>query len=262
MAILIIEQQGASQAAALIGRVLIGRWPENNVVINDKAVSRIHAWIGIQDGQFYIADTGSRTGTIVNGEPLRERRVLCDGDEIRIGPALLHYQMRDLLPPDTGQIDLTPRSAEELSGAHGVFMDCVCGAPLWLPREFAGIGQCRYCGHTITRGPQPNAAVAPPPPTPATRNAEDDDFNAVVDEAFTRPTPKPMPPAMHKPITPQPARRTQKSGCGICHSPITDSDDVTTCPSCGLMFHAECWTENHGCSSYGCAQVGVLEKHG
>lgn len=32
------------------------------------------------------------------------------------------------------------------------------------------------------------------------------------------------------------------------------------CPECGVTFHADCWTENRGCSSYGCSQVGVLDK--
>jgi hypothetical protein len=30
------------------------------------------------------------------------------------------------------------------------------------------------------------------------------------------------------------------------------------CPECGVAFHTGCWIENHGCSSYGCKQVGIL----
>ena len=96
--ILIIEQHGKRQAGTLKGRVLIGRWTDNTVVVDDRAVSRIHAWIGMQDGRYYIADAGSRSGTIVNGEALRERHVLVDGDQIRIGPAVLRYRI-DANPP-------------------------------------------------------------------------------------------------------------------------------------------------------------------
>jgi hypothetical protein len=50
--------------------------------------------------------------------------------------------------------------------------------------------------------------------------------------------------------------------CGICQWRIESSESHKTCPSCGLTFHAECWTENRGCSAYGCSHVGVMEtKH-
>jgi hypothetical protein len=29
-----------------------------------------------------------------------------------------------------------------------------------------------------------------------------------------------------------------------------------------LPFHAECWEQNHGCSAYGCPQVGALKPAG
>ena len=32
------------------------------------------------------------------------------------------------------------------------------------------------------------------------------------------------------------------------------------CPDCAVTFHAECWQENLGCSSYGCPQVHALEQ--
>lgn len=335
MAILIIEQQGKRQAGTLKGRVLIGRWPDNTIVIDDRAVSRIHAWIGLQDGRYYVADAGSRTGTFVNGEALRERHVLYDGDQIRVGPAVLRYRTDPAPPPDDQPIDLSPRPAAELSGALGMFMDCVCGAPLWLPHGFAGIGQCRFCGHTVTRAPaaaaravaaptEPPTLIAPSrvplapadigknvPPTPPrmsppmSPHASDDgdDFEAVMDDAFTHPATaqltRQIPPAAPSPLlaarvpaapraVPQMPKSTGKipivsgparpyippaapshkatatakveSGqkCGVCHAPITVFDDVASCPSCGLIFHAECWQENLGCSAYGCAQVGAL----
>jgi hypothetical protein len=47
--------------------------------------------------------------------------------------------------------------------------------------------------------------------------------------------------------------------CGACQSPISMLEPTTTCPDCGVAFHADCWAENRGCSSYGCKQVGVLD---
>ena len=143
-----------------MGRVLIGRWPDNSVVIDDNAVSRIHAWVGVQQGRYYIADAGSRTGTFVNGKPLTQRHVLHNGDQIGIGPAVLTFRTQGVDGSDLTEIDLSPRTPEELSGKQGVFMDCVCGAPLWLPSNFAGVGQCRYCGHAVTQGMPPASAPA------------------------------------------------------------------------------------------------------
>jgi hypothetical protein len=46
--------------------------------------------------------------------------------------------------------------------------------------------------------------------------------------------------------------------CAICQSSIYPAEQTTRCDKCGLVFHAECWTENFGCASYGCEQVNVL----
>jgi len=47
--------------------------------------------------------------------------------------------------------------------------------------------------------------------------------------------------------------------CGACQSAIEAGEEIQRCPDCGVSFHPECWAENRGCSSYGCAQVGALE---
>ncbi|MDB5333913.1 MAG: hypothetical protein JWP03_5064 [Phycisphaerales bacterium] len=151
MPILIIEQDGRRLAGILSGRVLIGRMAINTVVVDDRTVSRIHAWIGFQNGHYYVADSGSRTGTFINGKPVRNRHLLADGDEIYIGPVRLTYQAGDTVPPHTEEVDVSPRPAEELSVGKGLFMDCTCGAPLWMPRTFAGDSQCRYCGSRVDR---------------------------------------------------------------------------------------------------------------
>src|SRR5438874_13468857 len=46
--------------------------------------------------------------------------------------------------------------------------------------------------------------------------------------------------------------------CAICQSSIYTAEKTTTCPKCGLVFHAECWQENMGCAAYGCEQVNAL----
>jgi len=46
----------------------IGRRPEKDLVMSDPRVSRDHAEITFQDGDYYIVDQGSKHGTWVNGE--------------------------------------------------------------------------------------------------------------------------------------------------------------------------------------------------
>ena len=53
----------------------IGRQPESDLIIRDSRVSRTHARIVAENGEYVIEDCGSRHGTYVNGQPdLRARR--------------------------------------------------------------------------------------------------------------------------------------------------------------------------------------------
>lgn len=63
---------------------LIGRQPDNHLVIRDNRVSRTHGRIVIDHGEHVIEDTGSTHGIFVNGEKVR-RRVLRDNDRIEFG---------------------------------------------------------------------------------------------------------------------------------------------------------------------------------
>ena len=48
--------------------------------------------------------------------------------------------------------------------------------------------------------------------------------------------------------------------CSVCQTAIEDDDERTTCDACNLPFHEECWTENLGCSAYGCTNVDALKQ--
>jgi len=66
--------------------LLIGRGSDCDVILPERQVSRHHACIERTAGGSYVLyDLGSKNGTHVNGEEVRERpRVLEDGDEIQI----------------------------------------------------------------------------------------------------------------------------------------------------------------------------------
>jgi phosphoserine phosphatase RsbU/P len=66
------------------GRLVIGRHPACDIVIDASAVSRQHAAITTSEAESTIDDLRSRNGTAVNGETLRGPHRLEDGDEIRI----------------------------------------------------------------------------------------------------------------------------------------------------------------------------------
>ena len=94
----------------------IGRRAENDLQLNGKEVSREHAVLIRQDGQFILRDRDSRFGTFVNGERVTERR-LANHDRLRFGgtdPELLFItvatgsteRVTDLVVGDLRQISL------------------------------------------------------------------------------------------------------------------------------------------------------------
>jgi hypothetical protein len=48
--------------------------------------------------------------------------------------------------------------------------------------------------------------------------------------------------------------------CSICHTLIQEGEESRKCDQCGQEYHAQCWTENRGCATYGCKAAPVSEK--
>src|SRR4051812_26452135 len=128
MAVLIVEFDGTKRAAKLPRRVLIGRRGMNHLLVDHRAVSRMHAWIAGSNERYTISDARSRTGTKVNGERVDQRRPLAEGDVITIGPARLTFMFGDELPPDAEPLDLSVDPAA-VAEEKGILFDCACGAP-------------------------------------------------------------------------------------------------------------------------------------
>lgn len=89
------------QQALTAARVRLGRYPNNEIVIDNSTVSAYHAEI-IQrpDGRHEIADRDSRNGTRVNGAIVLSQ-VLKDGDLITLGGASMHYLAPSVSDPRT-----------------------------------------------------------------------------------------------------------------------------------------------------------------
>ena len=82
-------EQSPSQGAehAVESGTTIGR-EGCDITLADPDVSRRHAAIQIAAGVLSIEDLGSTNGTLVNGVVITARKILSDGDEVRIGSSI------------------------------------------------------------------------------------------------------------------------------------------------------------------------------
>jgi pSer/pThr/pTyr-binding forkhead associated (FHA) protein len=74
-------------------RLQIGRTPDNDIVIDNLAVSRLHAVLEEEKGYYYVRDHDSLNGTVVNGQKIGRAR-LEDGDEVSIGKHTIVFLRR------------------------------------------------------------------------------------------------------------------------------------------------------------------------
>jgi serine phosphatase RsbU (regulator of sigma subunit) len=86
---------------------LLGRQPDCHIYDlfeDDTAVSRKHAKIAWQEGQYYVEDLKSQNGTLLNGRPVDRPLQLSDGDQLAI--CRVHFQFRRGSPSPADQIDV------------------------------------------------------------------------------------------------------------------------------------------------------------
>jgi adenylate cyclase len=79
----------------------IGRVPPNDIVVHHPKVSRNHALIRmLQPGDYYVFDTGSTNGTLLNGKRVVTPTLLANGDVITIEDTTLTYQALEAVAAD------------------------------------------------------------------------------------------------------------------------------------------------------------------
>jgi len=71
----------------------IGRTPANSIALRDASVSAHHARVVRTPEGFLIEDVGSRNGTYINSEKVAEKRLLVDGDLVRLGKIILTFNL-------------------------------------------------------------------------------------------------------------------------------------------------------------------------
>ena len=81
----------------------IGRDAGSNIVVRETSVSRTHAEVRAEGGEFVLHSSGA-TGTRLNGQIVTTPRQLNDGDRIEVGTAELTFR-RSKLPLGVSVVD-------------------------------------------------------------------------------------------------------------------------------------------------------------
>lgn len=144
----------------------IGRTGNNDILIDNLAVSRNHAQIQREGDGYLIEDLGSNNGTYVNGQRV-QKQPLKDGDEIVIGKHQLRFELRAGNRPlySSQASNTTTPSGDDLEGTF--LMDASLlrksGAASQAPTPAApASGPAVNTGSPAARAP--TTASAPPPP--------------------------------------------------------------------------------------------------
>ncbi len=121
---LVVVDPNGHRASAPIDPLpfLIGRNPGNHLVLRDSRISRTHARIVVEGGEYVVEDCGSRHGLYVNGRRVA-RHALRDSDKIEFGAqdcyalvfALDGAELKRLI----GQAGAAPSGVQPLPGAGG-----------------------------------------------------------------------------------------------------------------------------------------------
>ncbi len=116
--VLILEDSQPQSFALDRSELLLGRSPNNDVVVPDRFVSREHARITrLEDGGFQIEDLGGRQPLKINDKIVSCHR-LEDGDRIVLGKSILLYRLEDPGPSSLfSSISSSDASADEVEVA-------------------------------------------------------------------------------------------------------------------------------------------------
>src|SRR5712692_11967320 len=95
-------------------RFTVGRKVDKDLVIADPRVSRDHAIIASENGQFYVLDQGSKHGTFVNGERI-ERKTLERNDRVEFGVRDVSYV---IFNPQHATSNTAREFLSQISGMH------------------------------------------------------------------------------------------------------------------------------------------------
>ena len=76
--------------------VSLGRVPASDCQLNDDTVSAKHAQLSYHHNNWWITDLGSKNGTYLNQDEVKEPHVITSGDKIQCGQIILLVSISDM----------------------------------------------------------------------------------------------------------------------------------------------------------------------
>ncbi len=219
MAKLVLSSGGSVMFQCFIDkeRLVVGRDPGNQIVIDDPSVSREHAAIIAVGNDHILEDLGSANGTFVNGTRM-PRRILQHGDVVEFGAFHLRYLNaktatdveldRTMLiegiavaqagrPANGGPLPMARTRASRINFPNGrvhMVSGPRAGTAIALDRVVAAFGKRGRCSALLVRRPQGYflahvegrrvPRVNGQPAGKEARRLEDGDVIEVADEKF------------------------------------------------------------------------------
>ena len=162
--ILSLDNQVLAEYNMTKERYTVGRLPDNDVRIDNPAVSGHHSLIINILNDSFLEDLNSTNGTYVNGK-LIKKHALQHGDVITIGHHQLRFSDQQVSEPEQDEFEKTmvipagQQNAEQLAAAEAAADEAAAAVKL-DPEEAAGAG--------VKLDPEEAAALedTPPPPPP------------------------------------------------------------------------------------------------
>ncbi|MFN7952690.1 MAG: FHA domain-containing protein [bacterium] len=138
----------------------IGRRDDNDIVLSNVSVSRHHAKIVDEGGQFHVVDLGSANGVLIGGKKIAERAAIQLGDEIAVGKFVLRF-----VELDTSRADVRAgHSSDDAPAATGSTFEVGGAAARRLRDTMRQGGDAEDT--RIKSEPSEESAGTLPPPTP------------------------------------------------------------------------------------------------
>ncbi len=122
----------------------LGRWPDNDIVLDAPAVSRYHASLTYNSKEEPIlSDIGSANGTFVNGEPVTKPHQINNGDRVTLGSFVLQIQGRNIKWHDLNESRICALHLTQELGGKTILKDISLAIN---QREFVGLMGPSGCG--------------------------------------------------------------------------------------------------------------------
>ena len=147
MARLRLETGGERRETKVAGTLTIGRSPSVSIPIDDKTLSREHTQVYVQGNRYFVRDLGSKNGTYLNNQLVKQPTPLKHGDRIRVGSAsfMILWDPEDVAAEAPAAPAPSPAPATRTASAPRP-------APATRPRSSTGSGAARFVGTLLFWG--------------------------------------------------------------------------------------------------------------